>query len=118
MGRVHAATHSTTGVSAEEAEEMARRFENRAMRDLQLEFVFTKAYKEATDEQRTGLTMDAAFLAEVDGLKALYDGRAGLDNLALCHGDLHPGSVMVSGEGDVKVIDPEFVVYGPPGLDV
>merc|ERR1740121_740733 len=63
--------------------------------------------------------MDAAFLAEVDALKALYDGKAGLDdNLALCHGDLHPGSVMVNSDGDVKVIDPEFTVYGPPGLDV
>lgn len=34
-----------------------------------------------------------------------------------CHGDLHPGSVMVN-KGEVKVIDPEFTVYGPPGLDV
>merc|ERR1711957_807261 len=31
---------------------------------------------------------------------------------------LHPGSVMVNNDGDVKVIDPEFTVYGPPGLDV
>merc|ERR1719362_461246 len=67
MGRVHAATHSVTGVkSPGEAKELAQRYENRAMRDLQLEFVFTKAYKEATEEQRAGLTIDAAFMAEID----------------------------------------------------
>ena len=41
------------------------------------------------------------------------------ENRALCHGDLHPGSIMVNqDEGTVKIIDPEFAVYGPPGLDV
>lgn len=35
----------------------------------------------------------------------------------LSHGDLHPGSVMASTSA-VKVIDPEFTVYGPCGLDV
>jgi 5-methylthioribose kinase len=35
----------------------------------------------------------------------------------LSHGDLHPGSVMANGS-KVKVIDPEFTVYGPCGLDV
>ena len=41
------------------------------------------------------------------------------ENRSLCHGDLHPGSIMVNQEkGLVKIIDPEFAVYGPPGLDV
>ena len=33
---------------------------------------------------------------------------------------MHPGSVMVKAgeESEVRVIDPEFTVYGPPGLDV
>ena len=41
------------------------------------------------------------------------------ENRSLCHGDLYPGSIMVNQEkGLVKIIDPEFAVYGPPGLDV
>jgi len=87
------------------------------MRDIQLEYVFTKCYKEATEEQRAGLTVDEAFMKEIESLKKSYDGEC-KDNLVLSHGDLHPGSVMVNSDGEVKVIDPEFTVYGPPGLDV
>ena len=87
------------------------------MREIQLEYVFTKCYKEATDEQRASLNVDDAFLAENKDLKATYDGKK-TKNLCLTHGDLHPGSVMVNAEGRIKVIDPEFNVYGPPGLDV
>lgn len=86
------------------------------MRDIQLEFVFTKCYKEATEEQRAGLNVNDAFLKEIELLKQQYDGKT--DSLVLSHGDLHPGSVMVDDKGSVKVIDPEFTVYGPPGLDV
>ena len=58
-------------------------------------------------------------MKEINNLKAAYDGQGDADNLCLCHGDLHPGSVMVNlAEGGVNVIDPEFTVYGPPGLDV
>lgn len=85
------------------------------MRDVQLEFVFTKCYKEATDEQRAGLKLNEAFLEQVELLKEQYNGNT--DNLVLCHGDLHPGSVMVT-DTQVRIIDPEFTVYGPPGLDV
>jgi 5-methylthioribose kinase len=35
----------------------------------------------------------------------------------MLHGDLHTGSVMVS-DSDIRVIDPEFVTYGPIGFDV
>lgn len=115
MGKTHAATHSSK-VSKERLDYLIEHFENRPMRDIQLEYVFTKCYKEATDEQKAGLNVDEAFMKEIEALKAAYDG-ANKDNLSLCHGDLHPGSIMVSG-GDVKVIDPEFTVYGPPGLDV
>ena len=41
MGRTHAATHGAV-VTPERAESLRSRFENRAMRDVQLEFVFTK----------------------------------------------------------------------------
>jgi len=36
---------------------------------------------------------------------------------ALCHGDLHTGSIMVTNM-DTRVIDPEFAFYGPIGFDV
>jgi len=35
---------------------------------------------------------------------------------AMIHGDLHTGSIMVT-EDSTKVIDPEFVMYGPMGFD-
>merc|ERR1712007_119921 len=37
----------------------------------------------------------------------------------LLHGDLHAGSVMVSPvHGEIRIIDPEFAIYGPCGLDL
>lgn len=117
MAKTHAATHCTMLKDAAKVKEFTEKYENRAMRDIQLEFVFTKCYKEATDEQRDGLTVDEAFLKEIEQLKAAYDGKK-TNNLCLTHGDLHPGSIMVNDKGDAKVIDPEFTVYGPPGLDV
>lgn len=115
MGRTHASTHSSK-LTEEQMDHFREKFENRPMRDIQLEFVFTKCYKEATDEQKAGLIMDAAFMSEIDDLKSKYNGDH-KHNLSLSHGDLHPGSVMVKGH-HVKVIDPEFCVYSNPGLDV
>lgn len=117
MGKTHAATHSTM-IEANDCKNFTTKYENRAMRDIQLEYVFTKCYKEATDEQRAGLNVDDAFMKEIDDLKLAYDGKKLNNDLCLTHGDLHPGSVMVNQAGDVKVIDPEFTIYGPPGLDV
>lgn len=115
LGKTHAKTHSSK-VDAERKSYLVEHYENRAMRDIQLEFVFTKCYKEATDEQRAGLNVSEEFLKEVDMMKQQYDGKT--DSLVLSHGDIHPGSVMVDPEGNTKVIDPEFTIYGPPGLDV
>lgn len=116
MGQTHALTHCQK-VAAERKEYLTQHFENREMRDIQLEFVFTKCYKEATDEQRAGLDVTPEFMKEVEMLKKQYNGE-NTKSLVLTHGDLHPGSVMVDMKGDTKVIDPEFTVYGPPGLDV
>jgi 5-methylthioribose kinase len=115
IGQTHAQTHSSK-VDTERKAYLTKHFENREMRDIQLEFVFTKCYKEATDEQRAGLTLTPEFMKEVELLKNQYNGQT--DSLVLTHGDLHPGSVMVDSNGNTKVIDPEFTVYGPPGLDV
>merc|ERR1712238_578784 len=66
-------------------------------------------------------------MEQVEVLKQQYNGTDPShtqdnnknNNLVLCHGDLHPGSVMVDQEtGSTKIIDPEFTVYGPAGLDV
>jgi len=120
MAKTHLATHSSK-VPPERAATLTTEYENRALRDIQLEFVFTKAYKETSEQFSQGFTVDDEFLAEINALKARYNGEGGAGNMSLCHGDLHPGSVMVNIDGEeskVRVIDPEFTVYGPPGLDV
>jgi len=124
MGTTHAATHSSQ-ISKEKLQFYVKEYENRPMRDIQLEFVFTKAYQESTDEQRAGLELTDEFMEQVELLKSQYNFVPTENDhnttapLVLCHGDLHPGSVMVDTDsGDVKVIDPEFTIYGPPGLDV
>lgn len=115
LGVAHATTHSTV-VSAERAAALTSAFANSELRGLQLEYVFSKCYREA--ERAATLRDDAAFMAEVESLKAAYRGET-TSNLSLCHGDCHAGSVMVEAKaGTVKVIDPEFAVYGPPGLDL
>ena len=125
MALTHLATHSSK-VHPDLCKVLTSQYENRALRDIQLEFVFTKAYQEVS-EQAPWFKVDEAFLKEVNSLKARYNGETGSWNMALCHGDLHPGSVMVkvgssvesSADGaQVRVIDPEFCVYGPPGLDM
>lgn len=115
LGKTHARTHSSK-VSKERRESLTKHYENREMRDIQLEYVFTKCYKESTDEERAGLDITPEFLQQVDLLKKQYNGES--SSLVLCHGDIHPGSVMVNPQGATKIIDPEFTVYGPPGLDV
>jgi len=85
IGRIHAATHSSV-IPAARAEALANSFENRAMRNIQLEFVFTKAFVDPPSPLR----MDDAFKAEIEKLKSAYDGKC-VTSRALCHGDLHPG---------------------------
>ena len=120
LGAAHAATHSSL-VSLERSAYLADRFSNRDLRDLQLEYVFSKPFRES--ERAEELRKDECFMSEVENLKASYRGLV-KDNLVLCHGDLHPGSVMASknpvtdSSSPIKVIDPEFAIYGPPGLDL
>lgn len=115
IGKIHTSTHSLV-VSQESQDYLKAHFENRPMRDLQLEFVFSKCYEEATNEQKEGFVFSDKYNFEIEQLKKLYNGN-NKNNLVLSHGDLHPGSVMIKNE-HVKIIDPEFTIYGPPGLDV
>jgi len=124
LGTVHAATHSSK-VSIERQMYLTSHFENREMRNVQLEFVFTKCYKEATAEQLSGLQLTKEFMFEIELLKRQYNGDGCVcgcgcgAGYTLVHGDLHPNSVLVdSTTGSTKVIDPEFTVYGPAGLDI
>lgn len=114
MALVHSKSHSSV-VGSERASELTKRFENRALRDIQLAYVFTKAFEES--ERAAWLRSDTAFMQELEEVRSTYNGQNTSD-LALCHGDLHPGSVMVKDDGAMRVIDPEFCIYGPPGLDL
>ena len=121
MALTHTATHSSN-IAPIQSEVMTKQYENRALRDIQLEYVFTKAYNEVSEQTTKGFKVDDKFLKEINALKKRYNGETGKGNMCLCHGDLHPGSVMVKVEDDndaqIRVIDPEFCVYGPPGLDI
>lgn len=115
MGLIHLGTHCTL-IQAAEAAILTEEYQNRTLREVQLEYVFTKPFREA--ERAADLREDAAFMAELENIKAKYRGENKSD-LSLVHGDLHPGSIMADrSAGRIKFIDPEFAIYGPPGLDV
>lgn len=116
LGIMHAKTHSSK-IDAEAAARFTTDFQNQSLRDIQLEYVYSKAWRD--DDRAATLREDPAFMGEMEKLKSLYRGETPED-LSVVHGDLHPGSVMVQSAAPhkVKIFDPEFVVYGPPGLDV
>lgn len=115
IGLVHAGTHCTQ-IKPAEAEMLTEVYQNSTLRGLQLEYVFSKPFREA--DRAADLREDAVFMQELENIKAKYRGENKSD-LALVHGDLHPGSIMAnSSAGTVKFIDPEFAIYGPPGLDI
>jgi len=118
LGHVHLASLVQSSPTA--VADSAVAYWNPALRAIQLEHVFSICFTHST-RGRT-LAEDPAVMREVSLLRAKYLGYTfdPHDRLVLCHGDLHPGSVMISedGSGRVKVIDPEFCAYAPPGLDV
>lgn len=96
---------------------------NTALLRITEDLVFTDPYREHPLNRWTSPDLDAdaarvrgdvEWKVAVQGLKHAFLTRAE----ALIHGDLHTGSVMVSDDGDVRVIDPEFAFYGPMGFDV
>ena len=147
LALAHARTHVTV-IAATEVDRLSARFENATLRAIQLEHVFSKAFRESARWQQLVRDNDAKnpgvaarVAARLEAVRQLYKGQgAGKgSNLALCHGDLHAGSLMVDASPStaatgaaaatltlsphphqlaVKVIDPEFAVYAPPGLDV
>lgn len=119
LGQVHGRTMDKEGREVETAQR-AVRYWNHELRAVQLEHVFNVCYEHSA-RGRALASSDPTFMAEVLSLKARYLGYSlgSESQRALCHGDCHAGSVMVAADGrSVKVIDPEFAVFGPPGLDI
>lgn len=83
--------------------------------------VFTDPYFEAEMNSHTeGLESVIAHLRSDIGLKVKVQQalqRFVSNTETMVHGDLHSGSIM-STDSDSRVIDPEFVQYGPMGLDI
>jgi len=95
--------------------------ESVALNDITETLVFTDPYYDATrnhhtpglDEVVARLRADVDLKVEAQHLKAKFANNAE----TMLHGDFHTGSVMVT-DTETKVIDPEFVLYGPMGFDV
>ncbi len=85
------------------------------------DLIFTDPYRIAALNRWTAPQLDADAKAIRDDI-ALKIAICELKEKFLCsseamiHGDLHTGSIMVT-EDSTKVIDPEFVMYGPMGFD-
>lgn len=95
---------------------------NKELCKLTEDFVFTTAYMEdATNDNANvegnplakKLFDDMEFKSKILELK--YKFMTQTD--ALCHGDLHTGSIMLNGD-ETYVIDPEFAYVGPFGFDI
>ena len=85
------------------------------------DLIFTDPYRITELNRWTAPQLDADAKAVCDDV-ALKMAVSELKEKFLCdteamiHGDLHTGSIMVT-DDSTKVIDPEFVMYGPMGFD-
>lgn len=85
------------------------------------DLIFTDPYRIAELNRWTAPQLDADAKAVRDDV-ALKIAVSELKEKFLCdteamiHGDLHTGSIMIAADS-TKVIDPEFVMYGPMGFD-
>ncbi|MEM7301600.1 MAG: S-methyl-5-thioribose kinase [Pseudomonadota bacterium] len=70
-------------------------------------------HTEGLDPVVKTLRDDVAMKVEAQHLFAKFASNAE----TMLHGDLHSGSIMCT-ERETKVIDPEFVMYGPMGFDL
>ncbi len=95
--------------------------DNAELCDITENLVFTDPYFEAKLNRHTPgleplvaeLRADRDLKVAAQRLKHLFAANAE----TLLHGDLHTGSVMVT-DDETRVIDPEFVFYGPISFDV
>ena len=120
MGCVHSQTHKDN-LDSVSVHKYRDDFANTTMQSITADYVFTLPFTDhetnfwtdgmgaAVDQLKT----DQQFLQEADELKRIFLRV----QRGLTHGDLHTGSVMISGKS-AKVIDSEFAFYGPVGFDV
>jgi 5-methylthioribose kinase len=108
--------------AAEKKSRLAQFAGNHALCKITEDLIFTDPYRVAEQNRWTRPYLDgiaAEFRADLDLHVAI--SRLKLKFLssaeAMIHGDLHTGSVMVTRD-DTRVIDPEFVFYGPMGFDI
>ncbi|MCF6343177.1 MAG: S-methyl-5-thioribose kinase [Devosiaceae bacterium] len=95
--------------------------ENIELCDITETLVFSDPYFDAERNHHNSaleplvasLRADVDLKVEAHHLKAKFCNNA----QTMLHGDFHTGSVMVT-KTDTKVIDPEFVLYGPMGFDI
>jgi len=120
MAIIHSRTHAHN-LRSNEVEDYVSRFDNHVMQGITADYVFTKPfindptnfYTDGLESQVCTLKGDSQLLAQIERLKKIFLGA----KQGLTHGDLHTGSVMVQGDS-AKVIDAEFVFYGPVGFDM
>jgi len=124
VGRVTFAT-SAAGASAQERADLVARSLNPVLAAVTERYLLSEpltahennSNHPALDAEVAALRADPAVRTAVSALRVAF----GTSFQALVHGDLHAGSVMVGSRGDattVRVIDPEFAVVGPVGLDL
>ncbi|MFK8029500.1 MAG: S-methyl-5-thioribose kinase [Gammaproteobacteria bacterium] len=95
--------------------------DNLALCNITEELVFTDPYFEAErnhhteglDEIVATLRSDVAMKAQVQHMLTKFTSNAE----TMLHGDLHTGSIMCTSD-QTRIIDPEFVTYGPTGFDL
>jgi len=95
--------------------------DNAELCDITETLIFSDPYFDAERNHHTPqldsivaqLRNDVDLKVEAQHLKAKFCNNGE----AMLHGDLHTGSVMVT-DSEAKIIDPEFVLYGPMGFDV
>ncbi|MCP3466062.1 MULTISPECIES: S-methyl-5-thioribose kinase [unclassified Bradyrhizobium] len=108
--------------AAEKKEGIAAFAGNHALCKITEDLIFTDPYRVAEQNRWTAPYLDATAAALRDDMELhVAISRLKLKFMAspeaLIHGDLHTGSIMVTGS-ETRVIDPEFAFYGPMGFDV
>jgi 5-methylthioribose kinase len=108
--------------AAEKKEGIAAFAGNHALCKITEDLIFTDPYRKADQNRWTSPYLDAIaaeFREDLDLHVAIsrLKLRFMASPEALIHGDLHTGSIMVTGS-ETRVIDPEFAFYGPMGFDI
>jgi 5-methylthioribose kinase len=108
--------------AADKKEAIAAFAGNHALCKITEDLIFTDPYRVAEQNRWTAPYLDGLAASLRDDMEMhVAISRLKLKFMAspeaLIHGDLHTGSIMVTGD-ETRVIDPEFAFYGPMGFDV